>query len=100
MRRMIVTVAGLAMLVVPSATLMAAPVAEHGKIIQVHTGRGKSAVRAGGRQYRSYSVQPMPRTYRAPAQPSGDRVIQSAPMAAPLRGVPQQALPTAPVRVN
>jgi len=57
---------------------------------EIHTGRGKTAVRSGPtRQYRSYSVQPAPRTYRAPAQPSGGRVIQSAPMQAP-----------APVRAN
>jgi hypothetical protein len=74
------------MLVAPSAALMAAPVMPQGEIIEIHTGRGKAAVRAGSsRQYRSYSVQPAPRTYRVPAQPSGGRVIQSAPIQAPVR---------------
>jgi hypothetical protein len=90
MRRMMLTIAGAAMLVAPSAALMAAPVMPQGEVIEIHTGRGKTAVRSGpSRQYRSYSVQPAPRTYRAPAQPSGGRVIQSAPMQAP-----------APVRAN
>jgi hypothetical protein len=96
MRRMILTLVGAAMLAAPSAMVMAAPASHHGKIVPVHTGRGKSSVRSGTvRQYRSYSVQPAPRTYRGPAQPGSGQVIRSQP----IRSVPQ-VIQSAPVRVN
>jgi len=94
-RRMTLFVVGIAVVVAPSAALLAAPASHERSIIQVHTGRGKSSVRAGGtRQYRSYSVQPTPRTYSAPARPSTGRVISSAPMqAVPMQAAPMQARP-------
>jgi hypothetical protein len=102
MRRMILTLVGATILAAPTSLLMAAPTAmliaaptaDHGKIVLVHTGRGKSAVRTGNvRQYRSYSVQPAPRTYRAPAQPGSGQVIRSQP----IQSTPQ-VIQSAPIR--
>jgi hypothetical protein len=82
LRRMVLSVAGAALLVAPSTFVMAGPALPQGESIEIHTGRGKAAVRAssGARSYRSYSVQPGTRSYRAPAQPSTGRVIESRPM--------------------
>jgi hypothetical protein len=81
MRRMVLSVAGAALLVAPSAFVMAGPALPQGESIEIHTGRGKSSVRSGSsRSYRSYSVQPGTRSYRAPARPSTGRVIESRPM--------------------
>jgi len=98
MRRMILSVAGAALLLAPPAFVMAGPALPRGESIEIHTGRGKAAVRSGpSRSYRSYSVQPGTRSYRGPAQPSTGRVIESRPMqAAPQRVV----VPSAPVPAN